>query len=646
MQAASGSSVLLRAPAPDDRSARTPDQSPKDRWQFLGLILAHFILAAAGIITVYSQAKHSSSGAHIAVFWLSYFIAVIVTLAAGCFRYTRPGSQLTLLVGFGLFTYLPKFLMSVGGPVYFDEYGHWRQVNDIVSSGHLTPDNAFLPIVKYYPGLETLTAFVHFVTRLSTWHSGQLVILTAHCASLVVVYQLARTVRLAPTPSFLAALIFSLNPSFLYFDSQYSYESLGLPLAFATLLCVMRARQSASPQKALAWTAFGVAGALACITTHHISAFIMAFCCILAAVFVTAPQADPLTRQRAVRGSRLVAVTAAVGTLLWVTTYATPTASYIGPHVQQGITQAFHLIGGSSSGKSGGTGGAGTAAGRSLFSGPSAPPVYERAAAFATPVLALIAALAGVIVLWRRPDRRRALRDNAVFLALGALYFVSLPLTLTSAGSETAHRSWAFSYVGLSLLAAAALSGIVSGVIPRLGGRGRAAGLLLGSLTLVVAAMGNVAVGVDLHYRFPGPSTFGADTRFSTPELTQLSDWAAKHLPAGANVVTDRFTGEQLTAYTTLNVPKPNQNPVFALYREGLPSPVVVRALRDGDFRYFILDKRIENQLPQQRPWPGYAPGRVNTAALQRLNGSTFAKAIYRSQNYIVYSIDPWSRPS
>jgi hypothetical protein len=643
-----GSSVLLRAPTrpADQQSAPSPPHG-RDRWQFFGLVLAHFMLAAAGIVTAYAQAKHSTSSTHIAIFWLSYFVAVIVTLAAGCFRYTRPGGQLSLLIGFGAFTYLPKFLMSVSGPVYFDEYGHWRQVNDIVSSGHLAPGNAYLPIVKYYPGLETLTAFVHFVTRLSTWHSGQIVILIAHCASLVVVYQLARTVRLAPIPSFLAALIFSLNPSFLYFDSQYSYESLGLPLAFATLLCVLRARTATSQQKVLCWTAFGVAAALMCITTHHISALVMTLCCVLATIFVKAPQPDLLTRRRAVNGARLVAITAAVGTLLWFTTYATPTKAYVAPHVEQGVTQVFNLLGSSDSGQSTSTAGAAVpTTSRSLFSGPSAPPIYERGAAFATPALALVAVIAGVVVLLRRRDRRLALRQNAVFLTLCGLYFASLPLTLTSAGSETAHRSWAFTYVGLSLIAATALSGVVSGIVPRLGKRGRAVGLALGSATLVIAAMGNVTVGVDLHYRFPGPATFGVDTRFETPELKALAGWAAAHLPAGGHVVTDRFTGEELTAYTSLDVPRPDQNPVFALYREGLPSPVVDKALRAGNFRYFILDKRVENQLPQQRPWPGYQPGLVNTAALQRLNRSTFAQLIYRSQNYLVYRINPWARPA
>jgi hypothetical protein len=622
---------FVETPPAIPTKAAEPEVQPKERLQFLGLLGGHYLLAVAGIIAVYAQARHSTSGAHDVVFWFAYCVAIVVTLAAGCFRYTTPRAHLLLLTIFGIFTFLPKFLMSVNGPVYFDEYGHWRQVNDIVATGHLMPSNTFLPIVKYYPGLETLTAGVHYATGLSTWHSGQLVVLLAHCASLIVVYQLTRTVGLSATVSFLAALIFSLNPSFLFFDSQFSYESLGMPLAFATLLCVMRARLAPTLPVARVWTGFGIVGALACITTHHISAFVMSACCLLAARFIRPRPGAEAARGWAVKGAWAIAATAVVGTSLWITIVASPTGAYIAPHIEQGIRQVFDTFGSSSSTK-------GAAGGRSLFAGPNPAPGYEQAAAFAAPVIAGLAVLGGFIALWLRRPRGIALRQNSVFIALSAAYFVSLPMTLTSAGSEAAHRSWVFGYVGLSILAAAALSAVFS-LMPRLRVRGRLIALALGSITLVLVAMGNVTVGVNLFYRFPGPATFGVDTRFTTPELTQLTDWARRHLPAGSHVVTDRFTGQELTAYTTFNVPKPNENPVYRLYREGFrPSPLLVRTLRAGNFRYFILDKRIATQVAQQRLWPGYQ-GRqsVNAGNLVRLTHSAVSTGIYQNRYYVIY---------
>ena len=628
-------------PLRQETPALTSPPTSKDRLQFLGLLVSHYILAAAGIITAYSQAKHSTGTWHIAVFWIAYFVAVIVTLAAGAFRYTTPRGHTLLLLAYGVFTFLPKFLMSMNGPAYFDEAGHWRQVNDIVASGHLTPDNTFLPIVKYYPGLETLTAGVHQVTRLSTWHSGQLVVLAAHCASLLVIYALARTLKLATVPSFLAALIFSLNPSFLYFDTQYSYESLGITLAFAALLCLLRARLAVTRRAATTYTTLGVLCAAATIVTHHISAMVMALCCLGAALLVRPVAGEESAtgdvQRRAVRGAWLIAAVAVLGTAVWITGVAKPTESYLGPHLQQGVTQALDVLGISKPDAASGA----APVKRQLFGGPAPAPVYERAAAFAGPVLVLIAVLSALIVLWRRRPRGPDLRRTGVFIGLSLAYFVSLPLVLTPGGSETAHRSWVFCYVGVALTAATALSGAFASIVPRLGARGRLIGLGVGSLALVVIAMGNVGAGVNMFYRFPGPAMFGVDNRFRSAELTRLVQWSREHIPARSHVVTDRFTGQELTAYTTLYVPRPDQNPVYALYREGnRPSPVVAHTLRAGHFRYFVLDKRIMTQIPLQRFWPGYrGPISVDPAALSRLGHSKVATVVYHSPHYVIYRL-------
>ena len=142
-------------------------------------------------------------------------------------------------------------------------------------------------------------------------------------------------------------------------------------------------------------------------------------------------------------------------------------------------------------------------------------------------------------------------------------------------------------------------------------------------------------------YRFPGPYVFGADTRFRSAELDRVTDWVGTHVPPGTAVVTDRFTGQSLTAYTGVNVPKPDQNPVYALYREGgTPSPVVRKALRDGNFRYWVLDRRVALQIPRQRFWPGYrGPASVNALALAGLDRSPVMKAVFRDGDYVVYEL-------
>ena len=69
-------------------------------------------------------------------------------------------------------------------------------------------------------------------------------------------------------------------------------------------------------------------------------------------------------------------------------------------------------------------------------------------------VLALF--LVSLAVLWR--NRRRLGSAPWGFAALGAMFFLSLPMVLTSGGGEGAHRSWAFSFIGIAVLCGLAWS--------------------------------------------------------------------------------------------------------------------------------------------------------------------------------------------
>ena len=64
----------------------------------------------------------------------------------------------------------------------------------------------------------------------------------------------------------------------------------------------------------------------------------------------------------------------------------------------------------------------------------------------------------------------------------------------------------------------------------------------LAAAVLCVTAVGNVAVGENAYYRFPGPYVFGADARSLTPELLSLMAWLNNHAAPGETVISDRST--------------------------------------------------------------------------------------------------------
>jgi hypothetical protein len=615
--------VVARPLAPKHR--RTPWLVPIG-----GLVT--FAAGVAAILAAYSMARRSTSSAHFTVFWLGLALVLAATAVVGL-RARRGVVQLAVLVAYGVATFVPKYVMSRNGPVFFDEFGHIRHANDIAATGHLNVASAYLPVMRVYPGLEVLTAWLHDLTGASTWHVGQVVVLLAHCGSLLLVWWLARQVGLSSRASFLAALVFSLNPSFLYFDTEFSYESLGLPLCFAAIAMTIAAHRAGRALTAAGWCIGATAAVGACIVTHHVSAAVMVL--LLAIVAVTAaigPRAEavnPVARW----GPAAVAGLAAAGFVLWLVLVAPSTIGYIEPHVRNGLHGVVEIVTGrSASGH--------TSARHQLFSGSNVPP-YEKVFAYLAPLLAGFGTLGAVVQALRDRHRHARLLAIAPFLVLAILYFVSLPLALTVDGGETAHRAWAYTYLGIAVCMA---YGAPSWRLIRPPGRAWL-GLVVGLGALMATAIGNVAAGENVLYRFPGPYQFGTDTRSQTPELRELAAWAAADLPVGAKIVTDRFTGEVMTADTRLSIPSPSESRAYGLYREGDgASPSLRDFLAVNGFSYWILDTRIETQQPVQKFFQGYAgPVSINVAALRAVGvaQSTFLVPVHVTAHYLVLAIQP-----
>lgn len=617
--------------APSPAIVRTPPERRRARIAFGVLALLAAVAGGVALIVIaYAMAKHSTSVAHFHVFWLGFALVLIPIAIAGGRAPGRWTAGL-LLVAYGAITMLPKLLMSLNGPVFFDEFGHIRHANDIVASGHLDVPSSYLPILRVYPGLEVLTAWLHNLTGVSTWHVGQAIVLLAHCGVLLIVRAIARMAGLGDRAAFFAALVYSLNPSFIYFDTQYAYESLGLPLCFAAIALALAITRTRSVRTGLLFVVAALAAIGACIVTHHVSAAVMVV--MLELVSLISPVAGrhavtPIARW----GAAAVAFLGFVGLALWVTFVAPTTLDYITPHVRGGVRGVVEIFTGHSSTTATGS------ARHQLFSG-STVPGYEKVFAYAAPALAGLAVLGAFIQAIRdRRDSRRIVMVSP-FIVLAGLYFVSLPLALTVDGGETAHRAWGYGYLGIAICAAYAAPFWTRLWVLR----ARWGWPVVGAASLLVAGIGNVAAGENVSYRFPGPYVFGTDTRSQTPELHQLAAWVRDNLPQGAKVVTDRFTGEIITSETTLDVPNPDESRAYGLYREGDgASPSLRGFLAQHDFRYWILDKRIVTEQPAGKLFEGYkGPDSVNQAALVGLGHTSFLTAEYQSANYVVLFVTP-----
>ncbi|GAA2857091.1 hypothetical protein Acy02nite_66340 [Actinoplanes cyaneus] len=547
---------------------------------------------AAAIVVAYRRAEFGDSG-QFGWFWAGM---LLFTLSAGYWALRRGTSarlRLAVLIGYGAFTYLPKLLRHPSGPLYHDEYAHWGQSHDILVDGRLFELNPIVRVIGDYPGLHACVASLAALTGLSIWQSALFVLTTAHVLLTLGVAVLAGQLRPDPRIAAAAAIGYSLNSSFLFFDTQFGYESLSLPIMVWALVATLRALRATTVPARLGWSALTLLLAAATTATHHLTALwltgivgLLALVCTIHSI----PARELITPARAAWA--LTSGTALI-VAAWLAVVAPRTGDYLDPYLGRALNQFSGLAGGEEGG-------------RELFS-KSVLPWWEQSAAYVAPVVALIAMVAAVGLWWRLryTDEPVARAGTTAMLLVGALYFPATALILTPAGAEGARRSWAFSYLGLAIAAApvvVALLDRVRRLQPRLSTAGRtAAGAGLAGICALLL-VGNNAAGMNPSYRFPGPPVYGSDTRAATPEVLAAAHWLLDTQGHGIRLVADRYSGLILGSYGEQRPTTGSESfPAYDLYRAapGQPiAPALLAQLRDWRFEFLVVDRRMAEQVP------------------------------------------------
>ncbi|HYK28112.1 MAG TPA: hypothetical protein VEV61_09110 [Streptosporangiaceae bacterium] len=627
-QTRSPDSVLLR----EDRPADVPSgdsliqRGLRPELSAVGLVA----VGAALVVWAYLIAPTAGIQSSVPIFWVGMLLAYL----AVAWR-AMSGRRAVIWLGLlGVFTLLPAFWLSAGGPNGFDETAQFALLRNVISSGRLFQHTPLLPIGTFYPGLQSAAAAIHSLTGLPEWDSALTLIAVVHCLLPVQVYYIARALSVPQKWAAAAGLVYAANPSFIFFDAQFSYESVALLLMLTIVRLYVEAlaaersssptwTQSLSASMLIAVMSFGL------VVTHHLTA-LTGIGLLLAGALTLKPMSGFIDRKggwRRLFVRWLPVLTLATCFGFWVAFVAPATVSYLFPHVSGTASQIIALV----------TGSGASSGARTIFSHSSAP-IYERVAALAAPILIAVAlGLAGIRWL-----RRPALRSNFLWsFVLTAAYLLSLPLTLTSAGAQPAHRSWASTFVGVALLPAALV--ILFGweeLRPRL----KRAAAVAGAAVLAVVFVGNVAVDSPPDVRFPGPYQFGSDTRSVTPETLRFAHWVQENLGPGAHVVTDRFTALALTIHASAVTPlvRPGLSIGTIWYGPRPPGPALMAALDQQGDNYLAVDVRDAQHSDVGGPPLFYLgePNRVPMRNITRLAHFPWLRLIYSSQHYRLYKID------
>jgi hypothetical protein len=614
---------LVRPPEPTPRLARAMQSGAVSPlwWWTAGIAVSAFGALFVGVSYRAAQ-DGAAASTYYAVFWIGA-LALMLPPIAGALRPRIGESERTLaLLAFGVCSYVPKFLRNPYGPLYHDEFAHERAVKDLLRTHHLFTPNTIISIIPNFPGLHIVTAVLEQTTGLGFWASATIVILTAHCSVVLAVYFLGRVVLRSRHAAAFAAVLYATNAAFLYFDTEFAYESLAISFFFwiiALTALAARGRDGRRGSLLLSSTL-----TIAVIMTHHLTTVFL----IVLSVLLIAVHAEPWPRRAAHKRREewwpwaITASLATVGFIVWVSLVAHGTYAYLNPYLKAASQELL--------GQSSARGGV-----RSL-NAPSGEPVYERVLGFLSVLL-----MAGVYALaaWRTRlfCAWRYRRTLVGLVAFGALYFPSLVFILSTDGAEGARRSWDFTYVGVAFCCAALVFPWLTITWRR--ARSRA----LWMIVIAGLIIGNTGAGLDDAYRFPGPYSFGSDTRSTTTESVTLALMFGRLHPF-SKVVTDRYTGLPLVAYGHAIAADPSSGfATWNLYTTpGTPPPFLVNELVTSDYTYLIIDNRIARLKPEIGTY--FEPDEPNLVkpsqrALDQLNDVPWAEKVIATTDYAVYRL-------
>jgi hypothetical protein len=549
-----------------------------------------------------NAARAGTGGATQALFWGG----LVVIYAPITFRLLSVSAsraeRMSLVALLGLSLFVVKILASPTGFVRYDELGTWRATHDLLQTGHPYSANPLVVSTAGFPGLETVTAAVAQLAGLSIFHAGLVVLGAARTALVILLFLLLERVTRSARAAGIGVAVYACNPSFLYFDAQFAYESLALMVAAALAVLALRWSERDRPQGAQ--RAGGLVAAMALLAatltvTHHMAtyallAFLVAWATLAALANRTRPAGTaPENGVGTMRGwgarcrllldgPGLPALIVAAMAIAWFAFVAgAVTVDELGKVLTGAVDSTLRLVFGGSGAKT-------------LFAGGGQTnPLAARALAIgsAIPLLALIPF--GLRRTWRAPDSSPLWRALAL---VAALYPVTLALRLTLAGSETSQRASEFVFVGVAFFAGLLISELTW---PERRLRRTAKGLAL-TVVAVVVFLGGFIIGELPATRQPGPFLVSAEDRSIGPPALAAAGFAAANLPPNSRILVDRPNGTLLGSYGGLN-------PVFGTIR-GIPITRVFfskrfdradrRVIRNDLVDYIVVDRRLSRALP------------------------------------------------
>lgn len=610
------------------------------------------VLAACGLLMVAfgNNAARDGAGHAQILFWGG----LVVIYAPIALRLLSPSSSrleclaLSILLGTSLF--IVKILYNPVGFIPHDEMATLRQTWELLETGHFFSANPIVQGYAGYPGLEAMTAALSQVSDRSAFVAAMVVIGVARVTLMLVLFLFLERVSRSHRVAAIGVAVYACNPSFLYFDSQFGYESLALAVGAVLLLASLR-WTTASPAQRQS-NAAGVVAAMALlsmtlVTTHHLTTYAMlAFLSAWALVMqlgrrrwvlkvgklhLTLPATRPkdsthLPGFKWFDGPALPALFLYIAGGLWLILVARDvTGAELGGVFTDTFSSLGNLITGQSGSKalfSAGNGQTNTAIARML------------GIASIIPFLCIIPF--GFSRTWLRAGSSALWRTLSL---VALLYPVTLGLRLTLAGTETSQRASEFVFVGLAFVTGQLIVERFQTGNRWLRRGGTAAIAAVGT----IAFLGGFIVGESPTTRQPGPYLVGAESRSVSAESLAAARFADEHLPPHSRILADRVNATLLGGLGHLDpvIGQINEIPVSRVFFSRTYDATDQEVISEDAIEYIVVDRRFVETLPDSgfyyekgEPSNGEA---ISREALQKFAGVEGLDRIYDNGAIAIY---------
>jgi hypothetical protein len=605
-----------------DASARANVILRTDSWGWLPSLA---MISACGLFAI----AWANTLARVESSWapaLQYF-GLLVLFAPAAIRLisSEPSRQerigLVLILGMGL--YITKVLSSPAMFTRFDELLHWRTTQDIIESGHLFSANSLLPISPLYPGLEIVTSAIIWLTGLTIFQAGLIVIGVSRLLLVLALFLLFEEVSDSHHIGGIAALIYMTNPEFVIFDAQFAYESLALALGIFALFLVARRLKRHETQRGVTLAILLVLGAIG--VTHHLTSFAIAAFLILVAII-------EFRLSKARDGLGWIVIIDVVAISTWLFLVAPGVLNYLKPYTVGAVELIIRLL-------------LNEVTARPLFTdyaGQSSP-VWERVVAFASIILIIFGLPFGIRQIWRQHH------SNVLALALGLaslIYIVGLPLRLLPRVGDVSARSAAFLFLAIGFVLAFAPSN------RSLDGGMSQKWVAIGSLGAVVLFLGGFILGAGPQWaRLPGPYLVSADARSIEPQGIAAAYWARDILGPGNRVGADRINSLLMGSYglqhsITHIGDNVDISPLFFSPDFGVDAQAT---LAFSQMRYAVVDRRLSAGLPRLGVY--FESGEIDSylhktpipsSALSKFDQIEKVNRVFDSGDIVIYDLGAW----